>query len=70
MKDDRASRVADGLRAAAERNRAIVHLVRTVPLEEWHMHPILSETVKAQGFDIEAAIVRRDARARKEADNT
>lgn len=56
------------LRDWQEWERAMVEKIRCTPLEEWHSHPDIMEKVQREGFDISAAIVRRDARARKEAD--
>jgi len=58
------------LRIWQEEQRGIIDKIRSTPLEEWHEHADIMDRVKREGFDIGAAIVRRDSRSRKEADNT
>lgn len=66
------SRQQDILRGAMEavkRDRDLQEKIKSTPLEEWHQHEDIMEKVRREGFDIQAAIVKRDMRARKEADN-
>jgi hypothetical protein len=50
------------LRAWQEAERQMVEKIKTTPLEDWSKHPDIMARVEKQGFDIEAAIKRRDER--------